>query len=74
MILVAKDVNYNTSLKQIVTMNPRAIAARLVQAMMLGMFLATTAFGQSGLLRGFVTDQHGAVVPGATVAARGPTK
>ena len=40
--------------------------------MLLCMFLVTSAFGQSGSLRGFVTDQHGAVVPGATVTSRGP--
>src|SRR5829696_4286533 len=42
--------------------------------MILGVFLVTTAFGQSGSLKGFVTDQHGAVVQGATVAARGPNE
>ena len=49
-------------------------SARLAQAMILGMCLVTTAFGQSGSLKGFVTDQHGAVVQGATVTARGPNE
>ncbi|HEX6729124.1 MAG TPA: carboxypeptidase-like regulatory domain-containing protein, partial [Pyrinomonadaceae bacterium] len=56
------------------TINLFKNSARLAQAMILGMFLVTTAFGQSGSLRGFVTDQHGAVVPGATVTARGPNE
>src|SRR5215211_4545407 len=54
------------------TINLFKNSAWLAQAMILGAFLVTTAFGQSGSLRGLVTDQHGAVVPGATVTARGP--
>src|SRR5687768_15733578 len=48
------------------------IGPRLVQATILLVFLSSGVFAQSGSLRGFVTDQQGAVVPGATVTARGP--
>src|SRR5215213_7900096 len=48
------------------------IAARPVAAIILLAFLATTVFAQSLSLKGIVTDQNGAVVPGAIVSARGP--
>ena len=48
------------------------IGPRFVQATILLVFFSSGVFAQSSSLRGFVTDQHGAVVPGATVTARGP--
>src|SRR5215217_9523809 len=46
-------------------------ASRLFAATLL-IFLATAALAQSTSLKGIVTDQNGAVVPGAIVSARGP--
>jgi carboxypeptidase family protein len=45
---------------------------RFPQAVSLMLLVACAAFAQSTSLRGSVTDQHGAVVPGATVTLHGP--
>src|SRR5215211_3787707 len=47
-------------------------ASGLIAATTLLIFLATVALAQSTSLKGIVTDQNGAVVPGAIVSARGP--
>src|SRR5215216_7226129 len=49
-----------------------ANASGLIAATTLLIFLATAALAQSTSLKGIVSDQNGAVVPGAIVSARGP--
>jgi hypothetical protein len=46
--------------------------AKLVAAMFFILLFACAGFAQSNSLRGLVTDQNGAVVPGATVTLHGP--